>query len=61
MKTIVIMLAVLGLGWMYLNRDTLFTSPSQSDVCAEWEGKLDDPDLNLSYQERARAVANGCL
>lgn len=61
MKTIVIVLAIVGLALLYLNRDRWFSPPQESEFCRDWHAQFDADDFNLDYNERARAVANGCI
>jgi hypothetical protein len=61
MKMIVIVIVIVGMGWLYLNRDQWLNSPADSSFCKEWHEQFDEDDFNLSYDDRARAVANGCI
>jgi hypothetical protein len=61
MKMLVLLIVVLGLGWLYLNRDAWFEPPRDEEFCAQWHAEFDEDDFNLSYDDRARAVAKGCI
>ncbi len=59
-RFIVTVLAIVGLGYLYLNREAFFDG-KPSEYCVEYEKRLSQPEYNMSYGERARAAAHGCF
>lgn len=59
-RLVVTTLVVVGLGYLYLNREA-FLDGEPSTYCVDYQARIAEPEYNLSYGERARAAAHGCL
>lgn len=60
MKTVFFVLLIgFACAYMYEHRGAVF--PKNESVCDEYIQKISQPEYDLSYGERVKAVANGCL
>lgn len=60
MKTILLILVIMGMGWVYLNRDQLFTE-NESVYCKSWRETLEADEYAVRYGDRVKAITRGCF